>query len=123
VAHTLDEMTTGRTGEEHRLFVQVVNELRSHKPTSQLAEMLVQAADTPDMRNLPSWRLFVAARVVQQPNKGKEWPLFRSIALSCKMSEYEKLCKRPDNSSPKPERIKYFTAPKGYTFGPPKEQP
>jgi hypothetical protein len=89
-AHALSEISTGRKGEEHEIFLKVISELESHEPTKFIAASLVMAADTPGIRNLPSWRLFVAARTIQQPNKSKTWGLFQHVAQTCTEAQYQK---------------------------------
>jgi hypothetical protein len=103
-ARSLDETTTGRKGDEHKLFVQAVSELEAHEPTEYLAGSLVMAADTPSIRDLESWRLLVAARTVQKPNKSKTWGLFEHVAHTCTEADYRKLCRPLSNGQPSPSK-------------------
>ena len=75
--------------------MQVFEELNAYEPTRFLAASLSMAADTPGIQGLPSWRLLVAARTVQRPDKDKSWPLFQHIAETCTEAQYLKLIRKP----------------------------
>jgi hypothetical protein len=95
-----DEQTTGRTGDEHRQFVQVWRDLRNHAPTAHLASELVMAADTPAVRTVESWRLWVGCRVVHQPDRPKSWGCFIRSALCATEAEYESRRSQEDRGRP-----------------------
>lgn len=94
-AHSPTEMDSGRTGEDHALFCRVVEDLEGFKETKYLAGQLLMYADTPEIRDYPSWRLFVASRVVQRPNRGKTWDTFCRAAFNATPEEYERLKRGP----------------------------
>lgn len=94
-----DEVLTGREGEEHQLFLRVMQTLEDHEPTRHLGKQLLMAADTPEIRGYESWRLWVAACVVLRPNRSKEWGTFTIAAYKATEDEYRRLTSKPVASS------------------------
>lgn len=120
--HTLLESVTGRTGEEHTLFLRACDDLKSYPPTQNLAVELESVAGTPEIREIASWRIWTAARTIQQPDKSKDWPLFRHIAITCTKAQYRKF-KSSANQNTKPAPVEYHRAtppaPNGDSLKPP----
>jgi hypothetical protein len=94
-AHAREDFLTGREGEEHALFCRVVKDLEGFEETKYLADSLIMYASTPEIRGYPSWRLFVACRVVQRPNRGKTWDTFCRAAFNATLEEYERMKNGP----------------------------
>lgn len=92
--HTPSELDSGRTGEDHDLFCRVVQELEGFAETKYLGGQLLMYADTPGVRNYESWRLLVACRVVQRPDKPKSWATFTRSADNATWDEYQRLTKQ-----------------------------
>lgn len=89
--HTREDLLTGRNPSEHQLFLEVVEMLERHQPTKHLSSQLVMAADTPEIRGFPSWRLWVGAILIQRPNRSKDWPLFLSFCRNTNEDEHRRL--------------------------------